>query len=64
MTKNKIYNPPLSVLENSNIKESEFEELYQWSLNEPEEFWASQAENYLSWNNKWSKVKELSLIHI
>ena len=61
MTKDKIYNPPLSVLENSNIKESEFEELYQWSLNKPEEFWASQAENYLSWNNKWSKVKETNI---
>ena len=61
MTKDKIYNPPLSVLENSNIKESEFEELYQWSLSKPEEFWASQAENYLSWNNKWSKVKETNM---
>ncbi|HTY23405.1 MAG TPA: acetate--CoA ligase [Desulfomonilaceae bacterium] len=35
-----------------------YKELYERSLNTPEEFWAEQAERYLSWMKKWDAVVE------
>ena len=58
MNKEKIYKPPQSILENSNISETEFSKLYKQSLENPEEFWADQAELYLDWDEQWTKVKE------
>ena len=58
MNKEKIYKPPQSILENSNISETEFSKLYKQSLENPEEFWADQADLYLDWDEQWTKVKE------
>ncbi len=58
MNKEKIYKPPQSILENSNISETEFSKLYKQSLEKPEEFWADQADLYLDWDEQWTKVKE------
>ena len=58
MNKEKIYKPPQSILENSNISETEFNKLYKKSLENPEEFWADQADLYLDWDQQWTKVKE------
>jgi len=58
MNKEKIYKPPQSILENSNISETEFNKLYKKSLENPEEFWADQADLYLDWDEQWTKVKE------
>ena len=58
MNKEKIYKPPQSILENSNISETEFSKLYKQSLENPEEFWAGQADLYLDWDEQWTKVKE------
>ncbi len=35
-----------------------YETLYRQSLEEPERFWALQAETYLSWGKKWDAVLE------
>ena len=48
MSKERIYKPPQSILENSNISDSEFEELYKKSLENPDQFWSEQADIYLS----------------
>ena len=61
MNKEKIYKPPQSILENSNISETEFNKLYKKSLENPEEFWADQADLYLDWDEQWTKVKEIDI---
>ena len=61
MNKEKIYNTPTSILESSNISEAEFNELYKQSLENPDEFWSNQADKYLDWNQKWTKVKETNI---
>ena len=58
MSKERIYNPPQSILENSNISDSEFEELYKKSLENPDQFWSEQADIYLDWDLRWSQVQE------
>ena len=61
MNKEKIYNPSKEILENSYITESEFEKLYEESINNPNKFWATQAETYLDWEVKWDEVQNSNL---
>jgi len=53
----KFYYPSQSVIDNANIKE--YDQMYAWSVNEPEQFWAEQA-SQLSWFKKWDKVLDKS----
>ena len=61
MTEERVYKSPKEILENSNISESEFEALYEESLKNPDEFWSKQADFYLDWDEKWTKVKETNI---
>ncbi len=61
MTKDKIYNPPKSIIDNSNINESEFQAMYEKSIESPDDFWASQAQSYLDWDTKWTEVKKTNI---
>ena len=61
MNKERVYNPPQSILENSNISDSEFEELYKKSLENPDQFWSEQADIYLDWDQRWSQVQETNI---
>src|SRR5665647_2543273 len=53
----KIYYPSQAVIEQANVQD--YDNLYTWSVENPEEFWAGQAE-YLSWYKKWDKVLDKS----
>jgi acetyl-CoA synthetase len=61
MTKDKIYNPSKSIIDNSNINESEFQAMYEKSIESPDDFWASQAQSYLDWDTKWKEVKKTNI---
>ena len=61
MNKEKIYNVPKDISEHSNVSESEFQELYKQSVENPDEFWSSQAESYLDWDKKWEEVKNTNI---
>jgi len=61
MTAEKIYKPNQTILDNSNISEEDFENLYMESIKNPDKFWSNQAEVYLDWDKKWTKVKEVDL---
>ena len=61
MNKEKIYNVPKDISEHSNVSESEFQVLYKESVENPDEFWSSQAESYLDWDKKWEEVKNTNI---
>ena len=61
MNKEKIYNVPKDISEHSNVSESEFQVLYKQSVENPDEFWSSQAEFYLDWDTKWEEVKNTNI---
>ena len=61
MNKEKIYNVPKDISEHSNVSESEFQVLYKQSVENPDEFWSSQAEIYLDWDKKWEEVKNTNI---
>ena len=51
----------MNVPEHSNVSESEFQVLYKQSVENPDEFWSSQAEFYLDWDKKWEEVKNTNI---
>ncbi len=53
----KRYSPPDEFVKQANITNKQYEEMYKKSVENPEEFWAEQAER-LTWFKKWDKVLE------
>ncbi|MCX6220004.1 MAG: acetate--CoA ligase [Bacteroidia bacterium] len=52
-----LFLPSQEVVNQANVKE--YDQLYLYSLDQPEAFWAEQAEQ-LSWYKKWDKVLDKS----
>lgn len=49
--------PPLQFQLKAQIKSAaEYEELYKWSVNDPDGFWSKIAEENISWIKRWDKV--------
>ena len=40
----------------AHVTDAEYQALYRRSIDEPEQFWAEQAESYLTWFQKWDRV--------
>ena len=40
----------------AHVTDAEYQALYRRSIDEPEQFWAEQAESYLAWFQKWDRV--------
>ena len=52
----KIYNPPKSISENALIQSmDQYRDMYDRSINDPEKFWADEAEKF-AWFKKWDHV--------
>ncbi len=41
------------------IDSETYESMYERSMNEPEAFWAEQAETFIDWEKKWNKVSDV-----
>ncbi|MBL4761948.1 MAG: acetate--CoA ligase [Gammaproteobacteria bacterium] len=58
MSDEKIYSVPPAVAKNAHIDAAKYEEMYQQSILNPDEFWASQAEEFVTWFKKWDSVSD------
>ncbi len=58
----KLYDVPADFAAQANISAEEYQEMYTRSVNDPEGFWAEQAEAYLSWSKPWDKVLDWSFM--
>ena len=56
MPDSKIYDVPRDFAQNAHLNETQFRELYEQSITDPEGFWSEQAEQFLSWDQPWNKV--------
>ncbi|ROZ81820.1 acetate--CoA ligase [Pseudomonas neustonica] len=45
----------------SHLDEAGYERMYRQSLEQPDQFWAEQAERFLTWDQPWSKVHQSDL---
>ena len=56
MSDHHIYRVKPEVADHAHINEDTYSSLYAYSLAHPEEFWAKQAELFLTWDKPWDKV--------
>ncbi|ARN73488.1 acetate--CoA ligase [Oceanicoccus sagamiensis] len=57
-----VYPVPAEFASNAHINEQQYHAMYQQSVENPDQFWAEQAEQFLSWDQRWSKVSEYDFI--
>jgi acetyl-CoA synthetase len=57
---NKIYKVPTDFAAKAYIDEATYQSMYRRSVEEPDAFWAEQAETFLSWYKPWDKVSDCS----
>jgi acetyl-CoA synthetase len=58
----RLFQPPAAGRETAHVTSmAEYEALYRRSLDDPEGFWASRAEELLTWDRKWDTVLEADL---
>jgi acetyl-CoA synthetase len=53
MSEHKVYPVPESVAARAHVTQAEYEAMYRRSVDDPEGFWAEQAERFLDWFEKW-----------
>ena len=41
------------------INAETYQSMYEYSMNNPDKFWAEQAETFLDWDRKWKKVSDV-----
>ena len=58
MSEEKIYPVPESFAAQAHIDADLYQEMYKHSVDDPEGFWAEQAEKFVSWYKPWNKVLE------
>ncbi len=56
MSDEKIYPVPAATAANAWINDKQYAEMYQRSVDDPEGFWAEQANQFLTWFKTWDKV--------
>jgi len=56
----KIYDIPANIKKSTHINEQQYQEMYQRSVDDPQGFWAEQAEQFISWSKPWDKVMDWS----
>ncbi len=60
MSEDQIYPVPAEFAAQANVSQQQYETMYRQSMDDPDTFWAEQADQYLSWSKKWDKVQEWS----
>ena len=54
-----VYNPPVEFSANAHVKSlDEYRATYDRSVSDPEGFWAEQAEQRITWIEKWHTVRK------
>jgi acetyl-CoA synthetase len=60
MSEMKMYDIPAEIAAHAHIDQAKYEAMYQRSIDDPDGFWAEQAEAFVTWNKKWDKVTDYS----
>ena len=52
----KVYPVPAAVAAHAWVNDAQYKEMYQRSVDDPEGFWAEQANQFITWSKPWNKV--------
>jgi len=58
MSEQKKYSVSSAIKETAWIDNDRYMEMYKRSIQDSDNFWAEQADNFISWNQKWDKVQD------
>ena len=59
MREGRLFPPPEELQAHAHVKtQEEYRKLHEASLKDPDGFWGAQAEAFLNWRKKWTKVLE------
>ncbi|HUT41342.1 MAG TPA: acetate--CoA ligase [Gammaproteobacteria bacterium] len=56
MSESKIYDVPESFARKAHLDAAQYQAMYRQSIEDPDRFWAEQAEKFLTWEQRWDKV--------
>ena len=56
MSDSKIYPVPKHISDSTHLTTAQYQEMYQRSIEDSDEFWAEQAESMLDWYKPWESV--------
>jgi acetyl-CoA synthetase len=56
MSDGKTYDIPAAYAGQAHMDEAQYEAMYQRSIEDPQGFWAEQAESFLTWDKTWDTV--------
>lgn len=57
----KIYPVPSALAQSAYINKEKYLSMYKTSIDQPDSFWAEQANTFLTWYQTWTKVSEADL---
>jgi acetyl-CoA synthetase len=58
MSDAKLYPVPADFAANAHINAEQYEQMYRRSVEDPDGFWAEQAERFVTWSRKWDRVQQ------
>jgi acetyl-CoA synthetase len=58
MTEAKVYSVPSAIAASAHIDEAAYKSMYQQSIEKPDEFWAAQANEFVTWTRPWDRVSQ------
>jgi acetyl-CoA synthetase len=54
----KVYDVLPAAVTRAHINEQQYQAMYAHSISDPDDFWAQQARNFITWFQEWDKVQE------
>jgi acetyl-CoA synthetase len=60
MSQDKVYPVPADVASGALIDAATYDKMYKHSVDDPDVFWAEQAEKFVTWESKWDQVSNCS----
>ena len=60
MSEERVYPVPAEIAAKTHISAEQYAAMYQRSIDDPEGFWAEQAEAFVTWSQKWDSVIDYS----
>ena len=61
MSESHVYPVPQALAESAQINLEKYQSMYRQSVEQPDTFWAEQAETFLDWDKRWDKVSDYDL---
>ncbi len=56
MSEEKIYEVPANIAARAYLDDAQYRAMYARSVEDPEAFWAEQAEKFVTWTRRWDRV--------